>query len=100
LAIWLELTILGNDNSLFDFLGRGCVWVKLVRGTHVDLQLVQQDCEVEVVIFLINDVPAAEVEINVDRLIFFILCVISFVESAYVLWIELRWDLSKGNVSS
>ena len=100
MAIWLELTILGHNNSLLYFLRRGCVWVKFVRSAHVDLQLVQQDREVEVVIFLINDVPAAEVEINIDGLIFFIFSVISFVESANVLWIELRRDLSQRDVCS
>lgn len=51
-------------------------------------------------VFLVDHVPAAEVEVNVHWLVVFFLRVIGFVERTDVLRIELRRNLSKIDISS
>lgn len=57
--------------------------------SHIDLESIKEQSKIYVVVFLINKVPTAEIEVYVDRFFIFLFWIIFFVECTNILWIKL-----------
>lgn len=96
----IELTIFGDNYPLLDLVLTNFKWIKLIRSSHIDLNLIQKDHKVKVMILFIDNVPTAEIEILIHRESVLVLKVIILVEIAYVLWIKFGRDLSQIDIGS